>query len=54
MFLIVNLVVVESISVAVKVYDIAPASINKLLDIQATSKCKFTLKSVYDMIKTHS
>ena len=34
--------------------DIAPVSTKRLLDIQATMKCRFTLKRVRDMIITYS
>ena len=34
--------------------DFAPASSKEFLDIQATTKCGFTLKRVRDMIKTYS
>ena len=34
--------------------DIAPVSSKEMLDIQATTECRFTLKRVCDMIKTQS
>ena len=34
--------------------DIAPASSNEFLDIQATTKCRFTLKRECDLIKRQS
>ena len=33
--------------------DIALVLSKEFLDIQATTECRFALKSVYDMIKTH-
>ena len=32
----------------------APVSSKEFLDIQATEECRFTLKYVHDMIKTHT
>ena len=34
--------------------DIAPALRKEFLDIQATLECRFTLKRVFDMIRTYS
>ena len=50
-----NKVVVGSSPVAVaETSDIAPASSEEFLDIQATIECGFTLKHVRDMIRTVS
>ena len=39
---------------ATKTSDIASVSSKDFLDIQATTECRFTLKCVCDMIRTHS
>ena len=47
--------VLGSNSVAVtSTLDIASVSSKEFLDIHATTECRFTLKCVCDMIKTHS
>ena len=49
-----NQVVVGSISVAVVyISDITPVSSKELLESQATTECRFTLKRVCDLIRTH-
>ena len=35
-------------------FQYTPVSRKEFLDIQATAKCRFTLKRVFDMIRTHS
>ena len=36
-----------------KISDIASVSSKEFLDIQSTAECRFTLRHVSDMIKTH-
>ena len=50
-----NKVVVGSNPVPVtKISDIAPVSSKEFLDIQTTRECRFSLKRVCDMIRTHN
>ena len=48
------MVVVSDLVAATSTSDIASVLSKEFLDIHATTECRFTLKCVCDMIKTHS